>query len=116
MNKKIINNMSQNQIDALLSQKFPDVVDIMKKVREDKRIKKADKRMIEQQLISLCGSLHRANKYHLKLGVWRDRDVYSAERAVAANGPTIQNETLFTIVSCKKQLIWVVYIDLPIAV
>lgn len=115
MNKTIINNMTQKQIDALLSQNFPDVVALMQKTRNDQRIKKADKQMIEQQLITLCGSLHNAAKYELKVGVWRDNDVYSAERASVANGRTIRNETIFTIVSMKHRG-WLVYIDLPIAV
>lgn len=115
MNKNILNSLNQNQIDALLSQNFPDVVALMKKARNDKRISKKDKQMIEQQLITLCGSLHDAAKYELKVGVWRDGDVYSDERASVANGRTIRNETIFTIVS-KKHRRWLVYIDLPVAV
>lgn len=116
MHKNILNYLTQEQTDDLISKMFPDIVEVMKKVRKDWQIEKADREMIEQQLIILCGVLHDARKYDLELGVWRDGDVYSAKRAEAANGPTIRNETIFTIVPNGKKRKWLVYIDLPVAV
>lgn len=116
MNEKGINYLNQKQRELLLSENFPDVVEIMKKVRENEDIDDLDKKMIEGQLINLCGELHNARTYKLKVGTWSNESVYSDERASAARGQTIRNETIFTIVSRKKHRDWLVYIDLPVEV
>lgn len=114
--KNLMGSLNQAQIDAMLSKNYPDIVELMKRVRMDKTIKDGDKVMIEQQLISLCGALYSANKYELRLGMWRKGSVYSEERQMISEGPTIHNETIFTVVSSGERSRWVVYIDLPIAV
>lgn len=114
--KKLMESLNQAQIDAMLSRNYPDIVQLMKRVRMDNTIKDSDKRMIEQQFISLCGALYSADEYELKLGTWRKGNVYSANRQLVSEGATIHNETIFTIVSSGKRSRWVVYIDLPIEV
>lgn len=114
--KNLMGSLNQYQIDAMLSRTYPDIVQIMKKVRVDKNVKDDDKRMIEQQLISLCGALYYVEKYELRLGMWRNGSVYSESRQLVSEGPTIHNETIFTVVSSGERSRWVVYIDLPIAV
>lgn len=114
--KNLMGSLSQAQIDTMLSKNYPEIVRIMKKVRTDNRVSGRDKEMIEQQLISLCGALYSTQKYELRLGKWQNGSVYSEKRRLAADGPTIQNETVFTIVSSGERSKWVVYIDLPIEV
>lgn len=112
--KNLMGSLNQAQIDAMLSRNYPDIVQLMKRVRMDNTVKDGDKRMIEQQLISLCGALHYAEEYELRLGTWRKGSVYSENRQLASEGPTIHNETIFTVVSSGERSKWVVYIDLPI--
>lgn len=114
--KNLMGSLNPAQIDALLSKNYPDIVNIMKRVRMDSSIKEDDKEMIQQELINLCGALYYANQYELRLGMWRKGNVYSAERQKVSEGPTIHNETIFTVVSSGERLRWVVYIDLPIEI
>lgn len=114
--KNLMGSLNQAQIDTMLSKNYPDIVQIMKRVRLDKSIKDCDKKMIEQQLINLCGALYYTEKYELRLGTWTKGSVYSEKRQQVSDGPTIYNETIFTVVSSGKRSKWVVYIDLPIVV
>lgn len=115
-NNNLMGSLSTAQLDTMLSRRYPDIVQIMKRVRMASGVNYGDKEMIEQQLISLCCALHSANKYELRLGTWRKGNVYSVERQRASEGPTIHNETIFTIVSSGERSCWGVYIDLPIKV
>ncbi len=111
-------NINMARAFSLLSEIHPKVASIIEQVRNSTEIGSADKSMIEEQLIAMCGTLNEAKKYSLVMGRWNDNDVYSDKRAsVASERRTIRNETVFTIVpSLSGQKHWVAYIDLPIDV
>ena len=80
-------------------------------------IDKLDKRMIEQQLLSMAATLNEAKTYTLVLDRWRGDNTYSAERErVSREEKTIRDETIFSIISYGRQKNWVAYVDLPIDV
>lgn len=100
-----------------LDEIHPQVSAILDQVRNSDKISKDDKHMIEQQLLSMCGTLNEVQSYTIILGRWKKNDVYSDKRAKEAdNNKTIRNETVFTIISYGKRKHWTVYIDLPIDV
>lgn len=80
-------------------------------------INKLDKRMIEQQLLSMAATLNEAKTYTLVLDRWRGDNTYSAERErVSREEKTIRDETIFSIISYGRRKNWVAYVDLPIDV
>lgn len=102
-----------SQLDEL----HPQVASIIAQVRSSHQISQADKSMIEQQLLSMCGTLNEVKTYTIIPGRWKKNDVYSDLRAKEADeNKTIRNETVFTIISYGKRKHWTVYIDLPIDV
>lgn len=106
----------------LLKQVHPKVCAIIEQVRSSEAISDPDKDMILDQLISLCGTLNTVKSYALCLGRWKKDNVYSDKRAELVHenelvgNSIIQNETIFTVVSCRGRKSCVVYIDLPIDV
>lgn len=100
-----------------LAEVHPQVKAIIDQVKESSQISKLDKRMIEQQLLSMAGTLNEAKSYTLILNLWQTNNTYSAERERASmEERTVQDETIFTIVSYGRKKDWTAYVDLPITV
>lgn len=115
--RKKRDNLDLMEMYSRLEELHPAVYNIIRQVREAPKVSKADKKMIENQLISMCGTLNEVKTYDIICGRWRKNDVYSEKRAkVAEENKTIRNETVFTIISHGKRNHWTVYIDLPIDV
>lgn len=92
------------EVLSRLDEVHPQVSAILDQVRNSYEIGKADKHMIEQQLLSMCGTLNEIQSYTIILGRWKKDDVYSDRRAKeAADNKTIRNETVFTIISYGKR-------------
>lgn len=100
-----------------LAEVHPQIKAIIDQVKASLVIGKLDKKMIEQQLISMAGTLNEAKNYTLVLGNWRGGNPCSAERErISLEEKTIQYETIFTIVSYGRKKDWTAYVDLPITV
>lgn len=100
-----------------LAEVHPQIKAIIDQVKASLVIGKLDKKMIEQQLISMAGTLNEAKTYTLVLGNWRGGNPCSAERErISLEEKTIQYETIFTIVSYGRKKDWTAYVDLPITV
>lgn len=100
-----------------LTEVHPQVKKIIDQVKESNAISKMDKGMIVQQLIIMAGTLNEAKTYTLVLGRWRTNNTYSEERErVSREEKTIQNETIFSIISYGRRKNWTAYVDLPIDV
>ncbi len=93
----------------------PQIKAMIDQVKESFIIDPMDKKMIEQQLISMASTLNEAKSYTLVLNRWRGENPCSAERErVSTEEKTIRNETIFTIVSYGRVKNWTAYVDLPI--
>ncbi len=100
-----------------LSLVHPQIKEIIEQVKNSPMIDKLDKRMIEQQLISMACTLNEAKNYTLVLDRWRGGNPCSAERErVSQEQKTIRYETIFSIVSYSRTKNWVAFVDLPIDV
>lgn len=100
-----------------LEEVHPQIKAIIDQVKSASNVSKLDKRMIEQQLLSLAGTLNEAKSYTLVVDRWRGDNTYSAERErVSREEKTIRNETIFTIISYSRRKDWTAYIDLPLDV
>lgn len=100
-----------------LSLVHPQIKEIIDQVNASDVIEKLDKKMIEQQLISMACTLNEAKSYVLVLNRWRGGNPCSAERErISLEEKTIQYETIFTIVSYGRKKDWTAYVDLPITV
>lgn len=94
----------------------PKIKAIIDQVNSSTRVDHKDKKMIENQLISMAATLNEAKNYELVIGHWRKESTYSVEREAVAAKKTIRNETIFTIVSNGRRKMWTAYVDLPIDV
>lgn len=100
-----------------LSLVHPQIKEIIDQVNTSAVIDKLDKKMIEQQLISMACTLNEAKSYTLVLDRWRGGNPCSAERErVSMEEKTIRYETIFSIISYGRKKNWTAFVDLPISV
>lgn len=100
-----------------LSAVHPQIKEIIDQVNASFVIDKLDKKMIEQQLISMACTLNEAKGYTLVLNRWRGGNPCSAERErVSLEEKTIRYETIFSIISYGRKKNWTAFVDLPIDV
>lgn len=93
----------------------PEIKSMIDQVKASSVIDELDKKMIEQQLLSMAGTLNESSSYTLVLNRWRGGNPFSAEREqVSQEEKTIRDETIFTIVSYGRRNNWTVFVDLPI--
>lgn len=100
-----------------LSEDHPEIYEIINQIKLSIFVDKMDKKMIEQQLISMACTLDEAKKYTLVLNHWRGENPVSAERERAIKDKRIiRDETIFTIVAYSRKKDWTAYVDLPIQI
>ena len=98
-----------------LSTNHPQIKAMIDQVKESHEIDQLDKKMIEQQLLSMAGTLNESSSYTLVLNRWRGGNPLSSEREqVFHDQRTIRDETIFTIVAGGRKKNWTVFVDLPI--
>ncbi len=98
-----------------LSVDHPQINEIINQVKLSPRVTNLDKKMIEQQLISMACTLNEAKTYTIVLNRWRGGNPVSAERERAVNEQrVIRDETIFSITSYSRKKDWTAYVDLPI--
>lgn len=98
-----------------LSVDHPQINEIINQVKLSPIVSKLDKKMIEQQLISMACTLNEAKTYNIVLNRWRGGNPVSVVREKAAREERIiRDETIFTITSYSRKKDWTAYVDLPI--
>lgn len=97
-----------------LSTVHPQIKAIIDQVKINPTVDSLDKKMIEQQLISMACTLNEAKSYTLVLDRWRGGNPCSAQRErVSQEEKTIRYETIFSIISYGRAKNWTAFVDLP---